>query len=245
MISSIIIVELFQSKSGSWDGKHLDRDQELVSQCILQLQGYKACGWMSQLPIQGEVGSWKPLWWQGGHQSLSKDITRLFPDKETVSFGTGLGWSVHGDKTGSWTRFSNSGKRTRGEDVKMWGCEISRCEDEKMWRGQEEKMWRCEDVKSADVKMRRCEEERMRRCEDVRMWNQQMWRWEDVKRTGGEDVKMWGCEISRCNNEKMWRGEDEKMWRCEDVKSADVKMRRCEEDRGRRCEDVRMWNQQM
>ena len=80
MISSIIIVELFQSKSGTWDGKHLDRDQEFVSQCILQLQDYEACGWMSQLPLQGGVGSWKPLC----HQSLSKDITRLFPDAPIV-----------------------------------------------------------------------------------------------------------------------------------------------------------------
>ena len=84
MISSIIIVELFQSKSRTWDGKDLDPDQELVSQCILQLQDYEACGWMSQLPLQGGVGSWKPLWWEGGHQSLSKDITRLFPDAPKV-----------------------------------------------------------------------------------------------------------------------------------------------------------------
>ena len=121
-------------------------------------------------------------------------------------------------------RKEGEGKRTRGEDVKMWGCEVSRCEDEKMWR--------CEDVK-------------MRGCEDARMW-----RWEDVKMWGCEDEKMWRCEdgkMSSCEDVRMWRWEDvkmrgcedERMWRCEDMIRY-VKMRRCEDVRMWRWEDVKI-----
>ena len=67
-------------------------------------------------------------------------------------------------------RKEGEGKRARGEDVKMWGCE-----DVKMWGWEDVKMSRCEDVKMwrwADVKMRR--------CENVKMWR---W-WENVKMRG-------------------------------------------------------------
>ena len=95
-------------------------------------------------------------------------------------------------------RKEGEGKRARGQEEKMWGCE-------------DERMWRCE-----DVKMRGCEDEKMWRCEDVKMR-----RWENVKMWGCEDKQLWRCEdvkMRGCEDVRMWRWEDEKMWRCEDVK---------------------------
>ena len=149
-------------------------------------------------------------------------------------------------------------KRTRGEDVKMWGCgdeqmrgwedvKMSRCEDEQMWRWEDVKKSRCEDVRTwrwdrcEDEKMWRCEDVKMRRCEDEKMW-----RWEDVKMRGCEDEKMWRCEDVKmwgCEDEKMWRWEDVRMRRCEDGKMwrwEDVKMRRCEDEKMWGWEDVKM-----
>ena len=139
-------------------------------------------------------------------------------------------------------RKEGEGKRARGEDAKMWGCEEW---EGKRARGEDVKMWGCEE--RADVKMRRCENERMRRCED-----EQLWRCEDVKMRGCEDVRMWRWEdvrwedvkMRRCEDVRMWRWaavkmwgcEDERMWRCEDVK-----MRGCEDERVWRCEDEKMW----
>ena len=135
-------------------------------------------------------------------------------------------------------RKEGEGKRTRGEDVKTWGCEISRCEDEKMWKGEDEKMWRCEDVKSANVKMRRCEEgedEKMWTCEDEQLWrcedvkmssceDVRMWRWEDVKMRGCEDVKMIGGSLevklpTIWTDEKQSRAEAERRGRLEERRS--------------------------
>ena len=110
-------------------------------------------------------------------------------------------------------RKEGEGKRARGEDVKIWGCE-----DVKMWGWEDVKMRRCEDVKMwrwAAVKMRRCEDEKMWRWEDVKMRrceDEKMWRWEDVKMRRCEDEKMWrweGVKMRRCEDEKMWRWEDE------------------------------------
>ena len=133
------------------------------------------------------------------------------------------------------------GKRTRGEDVKMWGCG-----DEQMWGWEDVKMSRCEDEQMwrwEDVKMSKCEDVRMWKWEDVKMWrgeDEQMWRWEAVKMRRCEDVRM-----RRYEDEQMWRWEDVKVWGCEgeDVRMwgwEDVKMRRCEDEKMRRWEDVKM-----
>ena len=144
-------------------------------------------------------------------------------------------------------RKEGDGKRTRGEDVKMWGCG-----DEQMWGWEDVKMSRCEDEQMwrwEDVKMSKCEDVRMWRWEDVKMWrgeDEQMWRWEAVKMRRCEDVRMWGWEekeMSWCEDERMWRCEDVKvkMWGCEDEKMwrwEDVRMRRCEDEKMWRWEDV-------
>jgi NAD/NADP transhydrogenase beta subunit len=74
MILSITIFELVQSTSGTWDDKHVDRDQEFgfaVHPAASRLRGMR-------LDVSVAPSRYCRL------LSLSKDITRLFPDAPIV-----------------------------------------------------------------------------------------------------------------------------------------------------------------
>ena len=193
--------------------------------------------------VFGDRTSFRAKWLRG--TTWNRNFTSIFGDRTSFR-AKGLRfvpscWHCPCPRLQKRNRKEVKGKRTRGEDVKMWGQEGKRArgEDVKMWGCEDVKMWGWEDMKMSrceDVKMSRCDDEKMWRCEDVKMRrceDEKMWRWEDVKMRRCEDVKM-----RRCEDEKMrWRCEDEKkMWRWEDVK-----MRRCEDEKMRGCEDEKMW----